>query len=304
MVTYYEFSLHFYLYFSEKSLNNDELKELPDAQVNKILEFTSDNSFRNLKIQIIHENYNKFNLSNIITNFCDIIFNYFILCIIAYYFREYDSTIFISIIYFVLTVLFLLPKYFILVNMRNDKEYCYIFFISFYLSLRLITIPFSTSKLLYITFEISALILLITYSISIHRNTIMNIVIIIYLLCNYIKINRFFVSLDIIALFISPKIKDFLLNIKSKYFNNNSSVNSVEENEFKNKLTLFSFLIVLSLLLFQIYVFQNLEKVIGLLDYISSRMEFDDEYNEYYETTLVYYIIKQLNYFFKINLIK
>ena len=304
MVSYYEFSLHFYLYFSEKSLNNDELKELPDAQVNKILEFTSDNSFRNLKIQIIHENYNKFNLSNIITNFCDIIFNYFILCIIAYYFREYDATIFIIIIYFVLTILFLLPKYFILVNMRNDKEYCYIFFISFYLSLRLITIPFSTSKLLYITFEISALILLITYSISMHRNTIMDIVIIIYLLCNYIKINRFFVSLDIIALFVSPKIKDFLLNIKSKYFNNNSSVNSVEENEFKNKLTLFSFLIVLSLLLFQIYVFQNLEKVIGLLDYISSRMEFDDEYNEYYETTFVYYIIKQLNYFFKINLIK
>ena len=98
MVSYYELDTHLYLYFSEKSLNNDELKELPEAQVNKILEFTSDNSFKNLKIQIIHENYNKFRIVNIFTIFFDIILNYFNICIIAFFFLKNEINIFINII--------------------------------------------------------------------------------------------------------------------------------------------------------------------------------------------------------------
>ena len=304
MVSYYEFDIHFCLYFSEKSLNNDELKELPDAQVNKILEFTSDNSFKNLKIQIIHENYNKFRFVNIISIFFDIVLNYINICIIAFFFGKNESNIFINIIYYALIILFLLPKYFILTNLRNSKEFNYSFFISFYLSLRLITIPFSVSKLLYISFEISALILLIVYSISTHRNTIMDIVIIIYLLCNYTKINKFFVCLDIITLFISPKIQNYLNGIKKKYFNKNSKMNHDEENEFKNKLIVYAFFAVLILLIIQIYIFQNLEKIIKLLENISVRMEFDNETKYYHETTFVYYIINQINYFFKINLLK
>ena len=304
MVSYYELDTHLYLYFSEKSLNNDELKELPEAQVNKILEFTSDNSFKNLKIQIIHENYNKFRIVNIITIFFDIILNYFNICIIAFFFLKNEINIFINIIYYVLIILFLLPKYFILNNLRNSKEFNYSFFISFYFSLRLITIPFSTSKLLYISFEISAMILIINYSISIHRNTTMDIVIITYLFCNYTKINRFFVCLDIITLYISPKVQNYLIDIKKKYFTKNSKMNHDEENEFKNKLIVYAFFTVFILLIIQIYIFQNLEKMVKLLENISIRMEFDNETNYYYETTFVYYIINQINYFFKINLIK
>ena len=304
MVSYYELDTHLYLYFSEKSLNNDELKELPEAQVNKILEFTSDNSFKNLKIQIIHENYNKFRIVNIITIFFDIILNYFNICIIAFFFLKNEINIFINIIYYVLIILFLLPKYFILNNLRNSKEFNYSFFISFYFSLRLITIPFSTSKLLYISFEISAMILIINYSISIHRNTTMDIVIITYLFCNYTKINRFFVCLDIITLYISPKVQNYLIDIKKKYFKKNSKMNHDEENEFKNKLIVYAFFTVFILLIIQIYIFQNLEKMVKLLENISIRMEFDNETNYYYETTFVYYIINQINYFFKINLIK
>ena len=304
MVTYYEFNTNFYLYFSEKSLNNDELKELPEAQVNKILEFTSDNSFKNLKIQIIHENYNKFRIVNIITIFFDIILNYFNICIIAFFFLKNEINIFINIIYYVLIILFLLPKYFILNNLRNSKEFNYSFFITFYFSLRLITIPFSTSKLLYISFEISAMILIINYSISIHRNTTMDIVIITYLFCNYPKINRFFVCLDIITLYISPKVQNYLIDIKKKYFTKNSKMNHDEENEFKNKLIVYAFFTVFILLIIQIYIFQNLEKMVKLLENISIRMEFDNDTNYYYETTFVYYIINQINYFFKINLLK
>ena len=304
MVSYYELDTHLYLYFSEKSLNNDELKELPEAQVNKILEFTSDNSFKNLKIQIIHENYNKFRIVNIITIFFDIILNYFNICIIAFFFLKNEINIFINIIYYVLIILFLLPKYFILNNLRNSKEFNYSFFISFYFSLRLITIPFSTSKLLYISFEISTMILIINYSISIHRNTTMDIVIITYLFCNYTKINRFFVCLDIITLYISPKVQNYLIDIKKKYFTKNSKMNHDKENEFKNKLIVYAFFTVFILLIIQIYIFQNLEKMVKLLENISIRMEFDNETIYYYETTFVYYIINQINYFFKINLIK
>ena len=142
MISYYEFGVYFYLYFSEKSLNDDELKELPEAQVNKIFEFTSENSIKNLKIQIIHENFNKFKVENITTNFCDIVLNYFNICIVSFYFKKYNTTIFVSILHFILIIIFLLSKYFILNHIRNSKEYNYVFFISFYLSLRHITIPF------------------------------------------------------------------------------------------------------------------------------------------------------------------
>ena len=64
------------------------------------------------------------------------------------------------------------------------------------------------------------------------------------------------------------------------------------------------FLAALVLLIIQIYIFKNLEKIIKLLENISVKMEFDDEAYSYHETTCVSYIINQFNYLFKINLQK
>ena len=302
IVSYFELNVHFHLYFSEKNINNDELKELPDSQVSKILEFTRDKSLKNLKIQIIHDNFNKFKIENAFLIFCDVVMNYFNICTAIFIYQKYDTNIFIDILYISLIFLFLSSKYFVLNNIKNAKEFSYIFFISFYLSLRLITIPFSKSKVLYIIFEISALILIINYSINIHRNNIMDAIIIIYLLCNYVKINRFFVTIDIIFLFISPKIKEYLIDFKNKLFIKNS--NNFEENEFKNKLTIISFIAIFAMLLMQVYIFQNLETVLKLLQTISKKMEFDNESYYYYETTFVYYIINKINYFFKLNILE
>ena len=83
----------------------------------------------------------------------------------------------------------------------------------------------------------------------------MDIVIITYLFCNYTKINRFFVCLDIITLYISPKIQNYLIDIKKKYFTKNSKMNHDEENEFKNKLIVYAFFTVFILLIIQIYIF-------------------------------------------------
>ena len=301
MVTFYEFNIHYYLYFSEKSINNDEIKELPESQVNKILEFTSDKSIKNLKIQIIHDSFNKFKTTNALIITCDILMNYFNISMMAYIYQKYDVNVFTDILYISLIWLFLSTKYFILNDIKNSKEYSYIFFISFYFSLRLITIPFSTSKLLYIIFEISALFLISNYSINSHRNKFMDSIIIIYLICNYVNINRFFVALDIIALFISPKIKEYLVYLKKKLLTRNH--HSLEENEFKNKLTFISFITILIILLIQIYIFQNLEKVIALLENISFKMEFNDKHNYYYEKTFVYYIINKINYLFEIYIL-
>ena len=300
IVSYFEFNVHYHLYFAGKNINNDELKELPDSQVSKILEFTRDKSLKNLKIQIIHDNFNKFKIENVFLIFCDVIMNYFNICLVVLIYQKCDTNIFIDILYISLIFLFLSSKYFVLNNIKNSKEFSYIIFISFYLSLRLITIPFSKSKILYIIFEISALILIITYSINIHRNYIMDGVIIIYLLCNYVKINLFFVTIDIIFLFISPKIKEYLIDFKNKLFIKNT--NNFEENEFKNKLTIFSFLAIFAMLLMQIYIFQNLETVLKLLQTISKKLEFDNESYYYYESTFVYYIINKINYFFKLNI--
>ena len=103
----------------------------------------------------------------------------------------------------------------------------------------------------------------------------MDFVIIIYLICNYVKINRFFVTIDIIFLFISPKIKEYLIDLKNKLFIKNS--NNFEENEFRNKLTIISFVAIFAMLIMQVYIFQNLEMVLKLLKTISNKMKFDNE---------------------------
>ena len=300
IVAYFELNVHFHLYFSEKNVNNDELKELPESQVSKILEFTRDKSLKNLKIQINYDNFNKFKIENTLLIFFDVIMNYFNICTITLIYQKYNVNIFIDILYISILFLFLSSKYFILKHIKNMREYSYIIFISFYLSLRLITVPFAKSKIIYIMFEISALILIISYSINIHRNTILDVVIVTYLLCNYVKINLFFVTIDIIFLFISPKIKEYLIDLKNKLFIKH--YNNYDENEFKNRLTIISFIAILAMLLMQVYIFQNLETVIKLLQTISKRIEFDDESYYYYETTFVYYIINKINYLFKLNI--
>ena len=148
------------------------------------------------------------------------------------------------------------------------------------------------------------LILIIHYSNNTNRNNFMDIVILIYFLCNYFKINVLFTFLDIICFYLSSRIKIYLIDIKKKYFEKNSKVNSNEENEFKSRLMLIVFLAALVLLIIQIYIFKNLEKIIKLLENISVKMEFDDEAYSYHETTFVSYIINQFNYLFKINLQK
>jgi hypothetical protein len=300
IVAYFELNMYFHLYFSEKSISNDELKELPDSQVNKILEFAHDKSLKNLKIQIIHENSCKFRIEYVFLNFCNIIMNYFNISTTALIYQKYSANILIIILYLSLIFLFLSSKYFVLNNIKNIIEYSFIFLISFYLSLRQITIPFSKSKILYIIFEISALILIISYSINMHRNNYVDIVIVIYLLCNYTKINRFFFTFDMLFLFISPKIKEYLIELKNKLFIKHED--SIEENEFKNRLTIVSFVAIFAMLLIQIYIFQNLEMVLKIIHIISKKMEFDNESYYYYETTYVYYIINKINYFFKLNI--
>ena len=66
----------------------------------------------------------------------------------ALIYQKYDTNILIDILYISLILLFLSSKYLVLNNIQNAKEFSYIIFISFYLSLRLITIPFSRSKIL------------------------------------------------------------------------------------------------------------------------------------------------------------
>ena len=78
--------------------------------------------------------------------------NYFNICTMVLIYQKYDTNILIDILYISLILLFLSSKYFVLNNIQNAKEFSYIIFISFYLSLRLITIPIcinSNNKLQY-----------------------------------------------------------------------------------------------------------------------------------------------------------
>ena len=145
---------------------------------------------------------------------------------------------------------------------------------------------------------------MINYSTNAHRNKIMDTVIIIYLLCNYSKINIFFFSLDIMALIATPKIKNYIDMIINKYFTKNSKTSSFEENEFKYKLSLLLFIFIFLLLIVQIYIFQNIEQFFGWTDSISAKLEFEEEFYDYYKSTINYFIINQINNFFKINLLK
>ena len=107
---YFEIKICSYLYYSKEILNNDKLKELPEEQVNKIIEFTSNISkqkLKNLKIQIIHGNENdKYKMENILYNLCDICFSHFEICVIFAIINDYEINFFIKTLYFFFNNLF------------------------------------------------------------------------------------------------------------------------------------------------------------------------------------------------------
>ena len=255
-----------YLYFSKECINNDELKELPEEQVNKILEFTSNISkqkLKNLKIQIIHDN-NKYKMNNIFYISNDICLNHFEICIIFSIFNlnENNNNFVIKLLYVIFIFFFNSIKFFVINEIQNNIEYLSIFFISFMFTLRFLLLSLSYSIILYLICQINLLLLLIFYSINTNKkNKFISTIIVFHLFFELSQINSFLLAIDIIALIFSPIFKEYL----SKQISNISKdVKNVKngEQDYRCHLSFILFLFILIIFALQLYGIHNYNKIL------------------------------------------
>ena len=308
IIVYYCCNIYSSIYYSKESLNNDELKELPEDQVNKILEFTSNISkqkLKNLKIQIIHDN-NKYKINNILYLSNDICLNHLEICIIFVILNNYENNLIIKILYYFLILVFNSIKFFIINKVQNNVEYLSSFFISFIFTLRLLLLSLSTFKILYFLCQINLLLLIIFYSINDKKNKFISIILVFHLIFELSKINSFFLTIDLISLIFTPMIKDYCFSKKN---NNDTKMvqNDKKVEQKKINLSLILFLFILIVFSLQLYGFHNFRKILNYFNFNFSddeksiSLDLKDNKDKKNKNPIEYYIINEIYSFLKIN---
>jgi hypothetical protein len=262
ILVYYCCDIYYEIYYSTESLNNDELKELPEEQVNKILEFTSNISkqkLKNLKIQIIHDN-KKYKMSNIFYMSNDICLFHFEICIIFVILNNYENSYIKKLLYNFLILLFNAMKFFVVNKIQNNVEYLSIVFISFIFTLRLLLLSFTTIKIWCFLCQMNILVLIVCYSLNDKKNKFISIIIVFHLIFELSKINTFYLVLDIISLVFSPMFKDYYF---SKKDNNDLQLVKNGEKQKKINLSFLFFLFLLFMFSLQLYGFQNFSNILN-----------------------------------------
>jgi hypothetical protein len=268
ILIYYRCDKYNSLYFSNVSFNNDDLKELPEEQVNKILEFTSNISkqkLKNLKIQIIHDN-NKYKLNNIIYLSIDLCLLHLLTFIIFVALEEDEINMFCKLL---LSFLFFISnsiKFNVFNEIQNNIEYIATYLVGFILNCRLSILSVETTKILYFMCQINLLLVIISYSINDKKNKLVSIIIIFHLFYQLSKINSIFLIIDLIALIISP----FCIEYLSKKTNDISQ--SMKSDKTINLSLLF--LLVLVIFLLQLYGIYNYNKILSYFNI--NQNEYDD----------------------------
>ena len=273
ILIYYGCDKYHSLYFSNVSFNNDDLKELPEEQVNKILEFTSNISkqkLKNLKIQIIHDN-NKYKLNNIIYLSIDLCLLHLLICIIFVVLGEDEINMFCKLLFSFLFFISNSIKFNVFNEIQNNIEYILTYLVGFMLNCRLSILSRQTSKIIYFMCQINLLLVIISYSINDKKNRLVSIIIIFHLFYQLSKINSIFLIIDLIALIISPLCIEYL----SKKTNDISQSMKIDKTINLSLL----FLLVLVIFLVQLYGIYNYNKIIS---YFNIRQnEYEDEINDF-----------------------
>ena len=270
ILIYYRCDQYNSLYFSNVSFNNDDLNELPEEQVNKILEFTSNISkqkLKNLKIQIIHDN-NKYKINNIIYFSIDLCLLHFLICIIFVVLEEDEINMFCKLLFSFLFFISNSIKFNVFNEIQNNIEYIVTYLVGFILNCRLSILSVETSKILYFMCQINLLLVIISYSINDKKNKLVSIIIIFHLFYQLSKINSIFVIIDLIALVISPFCIEYLaknINDISQSMKNDKTIN----------LSLL-FLLVLVIFLLQLYGIYNYNLIFSYFNINQNEYEYDD----------------------------
>jgi len=257
ILIYYGCDKYYSLYFANINFNNDDLKELPEEQVNKILEFTSNISkqkLKNLKIQIIHDN-NKYKLNNIIYMSIDLCFLHFLICIIFVVLGEDEINMFCKLLFSFLFFISNSIKFNVFNEIQNNIEYILTYLVGFMLNCRLAILSLQTSKILYFMCQINLLLVIISYSTSDKKNKLISIIIIFHLFYQLSKINSIFLIIDLLSLIISPLCIEYL----SKKTND---ISQSMKNDKTINLSLL-FLLVLVIFLLQLYGIYNYNKILN-----------------------------------------
>ena len=242
------------LYYSNENMTNDDLKELPEEQINKILEFTSNISkhkLKNLKIKIIHDN-NKYKMINIFLISIDLCLNYLEICILFIVLNERHNNFIMKLLYIALIILFISTKFFVINEIKNNIEYLSCFFIAFIFSLRLLVLSGSYLTVLHYICHFNLLLLIIGYSINDKKNKFISVILVLCLIFELPNLNSFFLPIDLITLIFFPIIKEYLLK---KYINITKGISTIKNREINKKCNSSLILVIFLLILFSLQLY-------------------------------------------------
>lgn len=279
IIIYYGCDKYYSLYFTNINYNNDDLKELPEEQVNKILEFTSNISkqkLKNLKIQIIHDN-NKYKLNNIIFLSIDFCLIHLLICIIFVVIGDEEINVFCKLLFSFLFFISNSIKFNVFNEIQNNIEYILTYLVGFILNCRLSILSAQTFKVLYFMCQINLLLVIISYSINDKKNKLVSIILIFHLLYHLSKINSIFLIIDLISLIISPICIEYL----------SKKTNDISQSMKSDKTTNLSllFLLVLVIFLLQLYGIYNYNKILSYFNIFQNEYDGSNDftYNDFNE---------------------
>jgi len=190
-ISYYIIVINLILF----NIKSDGMKN--GREIKKIRQDNQDENTYHIEIVNVRfgflENFSKY--TDILSN-CSC--NYFIVCILIKIYQDYETILFLKIIYALLTIVYHVIK--ILIINRTKDNYEYYFYSSAWLFFSIKLISFSNEQLSLIFFvnHLNLLIFLIYYFLNEKRNSIFTIIILLFLSYAYFNLNSYMFIIDII----------------------------------------------------------------------------------------------------------
>jgi len=224
VIAYYIFVINLIIF----NLNSDDFKN--EKEIKKIRQDNQDSNIYHIEIVNVHFGFfqNLRKCIDIISN-CSI--NYFIICILIIIYQDYETILFLKIIYALLAIVFHVIKILIINKTKNNFEYFFHSFVWFMFSIRLISLSNAQLSLIFFINHLNLLIFLIYYFLNEKRNSIFTILILLFLSIAYFNLNSYMLILDIIATIAII----IVINIINININEELEINTNKSKEEKDK---------------------------------------------------------------------
>jgi hypothetical protein len=196
------YNYEFVFMFTKKKNNDmdDDNDETTNEQILKRVEISTGyerkkkKKYKTIEIHVVKEEKVVFSIVNLIYMHFDLYFNYILICLIYFLMIDQEKNYLVLALYIFILCILILRILFIVNEFKNDYEYLIAFSISFFISIRIITISRGYT-LIYLFSCIYLLILILSYILVDRRKILVTLMLLfhLYSACLYLNSNYIFV---------------------------------------------------------------------------------------------------------------